>query len=83
MSLLLNLAANCGNYPSREGLTAITSGDFTMDSSGDVVSNQGATATYSCMDTTLMLTGNSELTCSITGMWEPEPPTCEEEEEGL
>ena len=79
-------AADCGSPPAAQEAMVSFSGDyytFQRDTGETTVTNQGATATYTCSDQELILTGENELVCGLiddgsSAEWSPSvAPTCE------
>lgn len=74
--------ANCGAPPSGVNLDVGLSGLFRRDAStGEVVANEGAMASYNCRSTNEVMVGAAQLTClSVDGgapQWSPvEAPAC-------
>ena len=81
MHTLLVPPANCGTPPLRNGLTFVLAGPHATNSTGALVVNPEATATYRCADPDLVLVGTGQLTCAFEGdmavQWNPnEAPRC-------
>ena len=80
--MLIALIANCGMAPPGVGLSIAYSGPFAVDTSGSLVTNQGAVASYTCVDQSLAPSENNQLSCvfvnTVTVEWQPDTlPTCE------
>lgn len=80
-TVLLIPPANCGAPPSRNSLFFVLAGPHAMNSTGALVVNPEATATYRCVDPDLILMGTGLLSCAFMGdmavQWTPtEAPEC-------